>query len=128
MKADFEADINKFFGNLGEEEGEFQAKCTGYCLIYAPYAIHFIETEQSYAGLSLFYLKFGPVLFNHFIKFSYLADISTSCFLDFQLKPSLMGVQRFCTKLTGLGLRLPMQKSHAMDVIFMSSLFPRDLI
>ena len=47
MKADFEADINKFFGNLGEEEGEFQAKCTGYCLIYAPYAIHFIETEDS---------------------------------------------------------------------------------
>ena len=46
MKSDFENDLIKFFSNLGEEEGEFQQKCTGYCIVYAPYCIHFIETDD----------------------------------------------------------------------------------
>ena len=46
MKSDFENDLIKFFSNLGEEEGEFQSKVTGYCLVYAPYCIHFMETDD----------------------------------------------------------------------------------
>ena len=45
-KADFENELTKFFSNLGEEEEEFQSKVTGYCLIYAPYCIHFLETDD----------------------------------------------------------------------------------
>ena len=46
FKGDFDNDVNKFYASLGEEEGEFQSKCTGYCLIYAPYCITFIETDD----------------------------------------------------------------------------------
>ena len=47
MKNDWENTVNNFYNNLAHEEmGAFNEKCTGYCAIYAPYAIHLIETDD----------------------------------------------------------------------------------
>ena len=47
MKNDWENTVNNFYNNLAHEEmGSFTENCTGYCAIYAPYAIHLIETDN----------------------------------------------------------------------------------
>ena len=42
----FEEDVTNFFTHLDGEEGEFQTKMTGFCVVYAPYCIHFLETDD----------------------------------------------------------------------------------
>jgi hypothetical protein len=37
--------IGEFFHGIGEE-GEFEEKVSGYCVIYAPLAVHLIETDD----------------------------------------------------------------------------------
>ena len=47
MKNDWENTVNNFYNNLAHDElGSFAEKCTGYCAIYAPFAIHLIETDD----------------------------------------------------------------------------------
>ena len=46
MKGNHEKIISQFYRDIGEEDDEFSQKVHGYCCIYAPYYIHFIETED----------------------------------------------------------------------------------
>ena len=45
MKGQHEKNLREFYKSIGEE-GEFDQKVSGYCCIYAPYYIHFFETED----------------------------------------------------------------------------------
>ena len=46
MKGNHERIVQPFYKDCGESPEEFDNKITGYCCIYAPYYIHFIETED----------------------------------------------------------------------------------
>jgi len=47
MKGKHEEVMSNFFNGLRRDmDNEFQQKVTGYCLIYAPYYIMMIETED----------------------------------------------------------------------------------
>ena len=46
MKGNHEKIISQFYKEIGEQQGEFESKISGYCCVYAPYYIHFIETED----------------------------------------------------------------------------------
>ena len=47
MKNEWENTVNNFYNNLVHDEmGAFPEKCTGYCAIYPPYAVHLIETDD----------------------------------------------------------------------------------
>lgn len=46
MKGNHERILSNFYRGLGESEQEFESKVAGYLCVYAPYYIHFIETED----------------------------------------------------------------------------------
>ena len=46
MKGSHERIISTFYKDIGETQDEFESKITGYCCIYAPYYIHFLETDD----------------------------------------------------------------------------------
>ena len=54
MKGAHEKILTQFYKDIGEQQDEFVSKVSGYCCIYAPYYIHFIETEdEEYLNLVL---------------------------------------------------------------------------
>jgi len=59
MKGKHEETMTNFFTSIAKEDGEdFGSKVTGYCLVYAPYYICMLESEDSeYLDFVLKFLK-----------------------------------------------------------------------
>ena len=45
-KGDINKDLSNFFKSIGEFVGEFEAKVTGICIVYANYCIHLLESSD----------------------------------------------------------------------------------
>lgn len=59
MKGKHEETLTNFFNQIAKEDGEdFHSKISGYCLVYAPYYICMMESDDSeYLHFVLNYLK-----------------------------------------------------------------------